>query len=206
MKRSRNAIFKYTIVLGAAMSLSACNGIFENIYDAPSKRRWKSRRIAFHKSRLLNIQNGPTLTFSERTVTTVKIGEEYESQIPDKWDFAIHRYDIKTNEGATYKTTYTSIDEFKATGKLPKAEDFVEDEWTTDKIAIDMSGMMDGNIIYTESYRNAVLSSWLDVNTATMPPVYTMSNQVFLIRLKDNTYAAIRFTNYMNARGIKRIY
>lgn len=169
----------------------------------PSKRRWKSRRIAFHKSRLLNIQNGPTLTFSERTVTTVKIGEEYESQIPDKWDFAIHRYDIKTNEGATYKTTYTSIDEFKATGKLPKAEDFVEDEWTTDKIAIDMSGMMDGNIIYTESYRNAVLSSWLDVNTATMPPVYTMSNQVFLIRLKDNTYAAIRFTNYMNARGIK---
>ncbi len=42
-----------------------------------------------------------------------------------------------------------------------------------------MSGMMDGNIIYTESYRNTVLSSWLDVNTATMPPVYTMSNQVF---------------------------
>ena len=37
MKRSRNAIFKYTIVLGAAMSLSACNGIFENIYDAPDR-------------------------------------------------------------------------------------------------------------------------------------------------------------------------
>ena len=88
-------------------------------------------------------------------------------------------------------------------GRVKRAKDFVEDEWTTDKIAIDMSGMMDGNIIYTESYRNTVLSSWLDVNTATMPPVYTMSNQVFLIRLKDNTYAAIRFTNYMNARGIK---
>ena len=76
-------------------------------------------------------------------------------------------------------------------------------EETGTQMEIDMSGMMDGNIIYTESYRNAVLSSWLDVNTATMPPVYTMSNQVFLIRLKDNTYAAIRFTNYMNARGIK---
>ena len=138
MKRSRNAIFKYTIVLGAAMSLSACNGIFENIYDAPIE-------------------------------TEMEIKENSFSQ-------------VKTVE-------YT--------------EDFVEDEWTTDKIAIDMSGMMDGNIIYTESYRNAVLSSWLDVNTATMPPVYTMSNQVFLIRLKDNTYAAIRFTNYMNARGIK---
>ena len=203
MKRSRNAIFKYTIVLGAAMSLSACNGIFENIYDAPIETEMEIKENSFSQVKTVEYTEWAYINLSERTVTTVKIGEEYESQIPDTWDYAIHRYDIKTNEGATYKTTYTSIDEFKATGKLPKAEDFVEDEWTTDKIAIDMSGMMDGNIIYTESYRNAVLSSWLDVNTATMPPVYTMSNQVFLIRLKDNTYAAIRFTNYMNARGIK---
>ena len=185
------------------MSLSACNGIFENIYDAPIETEMEIKENSFSQVKTVEYTEWAYINLSERTVTTVKIGEEYESQIPDKWDFAIHRYDIKTNEGATYKTTYTSIDEFKATGKLPKAEDFVEDEWTTDKIAIDMSGMMDGNIIYTESYRNAVLSSWLDVNTATMPPVYTMSNQVFLIRLKDNTYAAIRFTNYMNARGIK---
>ena len=198
-----SAQFKYTIVLGAAMSLSACNGIFENIYDAPIETEMEIKENSFSQVKTVEYTEWAYINLSERTVTTVKIGEEYESQIPDKWDFAIHRYDIKTNEGATYKTTYTSIDEFKATGKLPKAEDFVEDEWTTDKIAIDMSGMMDGNIIYTESYRNAVLSSWLDVNTATMPPVYTMSNQVFLIRLKDNTYAAIRFTNYMNARGIK---
>ena len=185
------------------MSLSACNGIFENIYDAPIETEMEIKENSFSQVKTVEYTEWAYINLSERTVTTVKIGEEYESQIPDKWDFAIHRYDIKTNEGAAYKTTYTSIDEFKATGKLPKAEDFVEDEWTTDKIAIDMSGMMDGNIIYTESYRNAVLSSWLDVNTATMPPVYTMSNQVFLIRLKDNTYAAIRFTNYMNARGIK---
>ena len=158
MKRSRNAIFKYTIVLGAAMSLSACNGIFENIYDAPIETEMEIKENSFSQVKTVEYTEWAYINLSERTVTTVK---------------------------------------------MPKAEDFVEDEWTTDKIAIDMSGMMDGNIIYTESYRNAVLSSWLDVNTATMPPVYTMSNQVFLIRLKDNTYAAIRFTNYMNARGIK---
>ena len=44
MKRSRNAIFKYTIVLGAAMSLSACNGIFENIYDAPIETEMEIKR------------------------------------------------------------------------------------------------------------------------------------------------------------------
>ena len=97
----------------------------------------------------------------------------------------------------------TDIKELKASGKLPAEENFIKDEWTTDKIAIDMSGMMEGNIKYTEDYRNEILSGWLNVDTSSMPPIYTMSNQVYLIRLKDNTYAAIRFTNYTNARGIK---
>ncbi|MDE6162873.1 MAG: HmuY family protein [Bacteroides sp.] len=203
MKRSRNTIFKYTIVLGAAMSLSACNGIFEDIYDAPIETEMEIKGNSFSQVKTVEYTEWAYIELSNRKVTTVPIGEEYESQIPEDWDFAIHRYDIKTNEGAACQTSYTSIDDLKTSGKLPDEKDFVEDEWTTDKIAIDMSGMMDGNIVYTESYRNAVLSGWLDVNTSTMPPVYTMSNQVFLIRMKDNTYAAIRFTNYMNARGIK---
>ncbi|WP_336617221.1 HmuY family protein [Bacteroides acidifaciens] len=203
MRRSSNAIFKYTIMLGAAMSLSACNGIFENIYDAPIETEMEIKENSFSQVKTVEYTEWAYIELSNRKVTTVPIGEEYESQIPEDWDFAIHRYDIKTNGGAACQTRYTSIDDLKTSGKLPDEKDFVKDEWTTDKIAIDMSGMMDGNIVYTESYRNAVLSSWLDVNTSTMPPVYTMSNQVFLIRMKDNTYAAIRFTNYMNVRGIK---
>ena len=143
------------------------------------------------------------IDLSARKVTTVQIGEEYEEEIPEEWDFAIHRYDIKTNGGAACQTDYTSIDDFIAAGKLPEAGKFVEDEWTTNKIAIDMSGMMEGNIVYTDSYYNTVLSGWLNVDTSTMPPIYTMSSQVYLLRLKDNTYAAIRFTNYTNAKGIK---
>ena len=166
----------------------------------PQKLKWKSKKIVSHKSKLLSTQSGHILIFP---VTTVKIGKEYESEIPDNWDIAIHRYDIKTNEGAAYQTSYTSFDALKANGKLPDDKDFVKDEWTTDKIAIDMSGMMEGNIVYTDSYYNSVLSTWLNVDTSTMPPIYTMSNQVYLIRLKDNTYAAIRFTNYTNAKGIK---
>lgn len=203
MKRSSNAIFKYTIILGAAMSLSACNGIFENIYDAPIETEMEIKENSFSQVKTVEYTEWAYIDLSNRKVTTVQIGEEYENQIPEEWDFAIHRYDIKTNGGAAFQTGYTSIDDFLAARKLPADKDFLEDEWTTDKIAIDMSGMMDGKIVYTESYRNAVLSGWLDVNTSTMPPVYTMSNQVFLIRMKDNTYAAIRFTNYMNARGIK---
>lgn len=203
MRRSRNAIFKYTIILGATMSLSACNGIFENIYDDPIETEMEIKENKFSQVKTVEYTEWAYIDLSARKVTTVQIGEEYESQIPEKWDFAIHRYDIKTNSGAAFQTSYTSIDDFIAAGKLPEAEKFVEDEWTTNKIAIDMSGMMEGNIVYTDSYYNAVLSSWLNVDTSTMPPIYTMSSQVYLLRLKDNTYAAIRFTNYTNAKGIK---
>lgn len=185
------------------MSLSACNGIFENIYDDPIETEMEIKENKFSQVKTVEYTEWAYIDLSARKVTTVQIGEEYESQIPEEWDFAIHRYDIKTNGGAAFQTSYTSIDDFIAAGKLPEAEKFVEDEWTTSKIAIDMSGMMEGNIVYTDSYYNTVLSSWLNVDTSTMPPIYTMSSQVYLLRLKDNTYAAIRFTNYTNAKGIK---
>ena len=101
------------------MSLSACNGIFENIYDAPIETEMEIKENSFSQVKTVEYTEWAYINLSERTVTTVKIGEEYESQIPDKWDFAIHRYDIKTNEGAAYKTTYTSIDELKPTPKHP---------------------------------------------------------------------------------------
>ena len=144
MKRSNNTIFKYTMILGAAMSLSACNGLFENIYDAPTETEMEIKENSFSQIKTVEYTEWAYIDFSGRKVTTVKIGKEYESEIPDNWDIAIHRYDIKTNEGAAYQTSYTSFDALKANGKLPDDKDFVKDEWTTDKIAIDMSGMMEG--------------------------------------------------------------
>ena len=66
-----------------------------------------------------------------------------------------------------------------------------------------MSGMMDGNIVYMESYYNEELSKWLNVDKSNMPPTYTLSNKVYMVKLKDGTYAAVRLTNYMNASGVK---
>ena len=176
MKRSNNTIFKYTMILGAAMSLSACNGLFENIYDAPTETEMEIKENSFSQIKTVEYTEWAYIDFSGRKVTTVKIGKEYESEIPDNWDIAIHRYDIKTNEGAAYQTSYTSFDALKANGKLPDDKDFVKDEWTTDKIAIDMSGMMEGNIVYTDSYYNSILSTWLNVDTSTMPPIYNVQS------------------------------
>ena len=36
-----------------------------------------------------------------------------------------------------------------------------------------------------------------------MPPTYTLSNKVYLVKLKVGTDAAVRLTNYMNASSVK---
>lgn len=36
-----------------------------------------------------------------------------------------------------------------------------------------------------------------------MPPVYTLSNKVYILKLKDGTHAAIRLSDFKNALMVK---
>ena len=109
-----------------------------------------------------------------------------------------------TDEDFSFCEAYAPADfgALPAVGSLPE-EAFTADEWTTDKITVDMSQMMDGIIRYAEDWYNPVLSRWLHVDTSTMPPVYTLSGKVYLIRLADGTFAALRLTNFMNDAAVK---
>lgn len=100
------------------------------------------------------------------------------------------------------ETGFTGFSALQNASAMPEGV-YVDDVWTTAKVAIDMSGMMDGNIVYMESYYNEELSKWLNVDKSNMPPTYTLSNKVYMVKLKDGTYAAVRLTNYMNASGVK---
>ena len=66
-----------------------------------------------------------------------------------------------------------------------------------------MSQMMDGIIRYAEDWYNHCLSGWLHVDTSTMPPIYTLSGKVYLLRLADGTFAALRLMNFMNDAAVK---
>lgn len=123
------------------------------------------------------------------------------ADIPANWDLAIHRYDVKTNDGAAVEVDYSTLESFKsdiAAGyfKLPAPDQFVRD--VDDSITVDMSHMMEGYLVYAKTKKNKEIGKWLDVNTEQMPPIYTPSNKVYLLRLKDGTYAALRFTGYRN--------
>lgn len=191
--------------IAVAVILSSCNGMFSDIYDAPvSNSEYGFIEInASEKPGMIYIDatdytRWTYVNFRDMKIDTLHVTDSE----PAKWDIAIHRYDVKTNHAAVAETPVSEISDIrtmKGLENLPR----VEDIWTTDKIVIDMSTMMDGYLSYAESYYNTELSKWLNVNTGTMPPVYTPSEKVYVIFLSDGKRAAVKLHDYMNSAGAK---
>lgn len=189
----------------AAMVLSSCDDAMGRFYDEPVT----TSEFGFVE---LCTDSKPGLIYINATEYTVwnyidfpnhKIDSlSVTDPEPSHWDFAVHRYDTKTNNAKVIETSLTDINsarEWKNTDNNPG----VSDIWTTDKIVTDMSTMMDGYLSYVDSYYNPELSTWLNVDTSTMPPIYTLSNKVYILLLEDGSRAAVKLTDYMNAAGIK---
>ena len=187
------------------LTASSCNGIFDGIYDEPPVET--SAGVGFIErptpTQVGKIYFDATsytdwvyLDFNTLTMTTLPVGEE----APAEWDMAVHRYDVKTNGGAVLETGATSVAGLNYTGV---GENWIADEWTEETIVTDMSTMMDGYLSYAPDFYNAEMSKWLDVDKSSMPPTYTPSNKVYLLRRADSTVIALRLANYMDASGVK---
>ena len=206
MTVSQKIIFLLTGVI-AMLSLSACNGIFEDIYDEPLAEEKNEYGFIFVDSKTntgriyIDATDYTEWHYIDLHCTEVTT-KSVEEPSPTNWDFAIHRYDAKTNGGAVVESNATDIMAVPNISTIPEGV-YVVDEWTTDKITIDMSQMMDGVILYAEDYYNPCLSKWLNVDTSTMPPIYTLSGKVYILRLSDGTYAALRLSNFMNDAAVK---
>ncbi len=201
-------IIRGLLLSGAILTLPACNGIFEDIYDKVET----SSEFGFI-DRIEGLANAGTIYVDATSYTrwnyldlhtlradTVNIsvgGIELSS-----WDIAIHRYDVKTNGATALRTDFTSLDDLVASGRIPTGN-YVADEFTTSVIVVDMSHMMDGWLDYIDSDYNRVISSWLDVDTSSMPPIYTKSDNVFVLHLADGSYAAIQLADFMDKSGVK---
>jgi len=179
----------------AAFAATSC----DDIYDDPANIPTEDKDNAYSYIDATEYTNWVYLNLKDGSQTT--LAYDNTADIPAEWTFAIHRYDCKTNGGSAYETSFSTLDALTAaiedgSFSVPDASQFTADE--DSKITIDMSGMMEGNIGYADSKVNTVLGKWLDVNTSQMPPIYTMSNKVYLICESDGTVAAIKFTNYAN--------
>ncbi len=192
-----------------ALGTMSCDGIFGDIYDEPLSEGKGEYGFIYtdDKTRTGRIYIDATdyaewhyVDLSGRRVTTTAI----DGKAPANWDFAIHRYDAKTNGG---KVMESAVSDFQSLPPLRTFSEsqFVADEWTTKKITVDMSQMMNGIILYAEDYYNFCLSRWLKLDTSTMPPVYTLSDKVYVLKLSDGTYAALKLSGFMNDAAVKGI-
>lgn len=190
------------IIAGAASMglLSACNGILDGIYDEPDNVNNTGTGFENEGEIFIDATSYTQwvyIDFSEQS--TVTLG--YDEDAPQNWDIAVHRYDVKTNGAKVVETNYSDFDQ-AITATIDEA-DLVSDIWTTNQIVIDMSTMMDGYLGYTESYYNPELSKWLNVDTSTMPPIYTPSGKVYIVYLPDGTRAGVKLLNFMNDMQVK---
>ncbi len=184
------------VFLSLLSILSSCNNIYDDPSEMPSDDDKENSytnvdATAYTTWVYLNLNDGSQVSLSYNNTT----------DIPADWTIALHRYDVKTNSGYAFRTSYTSLDEVKIAVKketfpMPKLSEFTADELS--KITIDMSHMMDGYIDYADAYINKVIGTWLNVDTSSMPPNYTMDNNVYLVRTKDGDVYAIQFTGYSN--------
>ena len=117
------------------------------------------------------------------------------------WDIALHRYDVKTNGASAVETTESDIKKVTA---IPSSG-YVADI-KTDSLIIDNSGMMNNKVGYATSNINEVLNKGIEFSSVPMPPTpanWTMSNKVYVIKLKSGEYAKIKFTDYSNDADVK---
>lgn len=195
-----NKYLSFLVSGAVCMSLlSSCDGIMSGIYDDPDGR---GPCDGFGTDGTLYIDatsytDWVYIDFSERSVVTLDV----EADAPSEWDIAVHRYDVKTNAGRALET---EVSDFELAHGLTIDEDcLVGDVWTTDKVVTDMSTMLDGYLSYTDSFYNPEISRWLDVDTSTMPPVYTTSGRIYILCLADGSRVGIKFKDFMNDKLVK---
>lgn len=135
-------------------------------------------------------------TFSHFTPTA-------EQTEPDDWTFAVHRNNVRTNGGAVFETTYTSMAQLPESSEAFKNMKFTEDEWTENEVWDSQEQMLLGYVPSQGIAINRVLSSWLSMEIPPMPPAFSLNNHVFILRLKDGTYAALQLENYLAPNGTK---
>ena len=183
---------------------SGCNGIFSWIYDpAPQQTIFgfvETNPITHSGTIYIDATDYAKWTYINLAKMTIDTCNANMNVEPTEWDFAIHRYDVKTNNGAAMETDYTSINQI-IESNLNLSGTFTPD--TFSKVMVDVSDMMNGNIKYADSYINPILNRWLNVNTEQMPPIYTLSNKVYILQLANGQHAALHFTNYMSSTNVK---
>ena len=122
---------------------------------------------------------------------------------PDEWDIAIHHFDFRTNGGWSSETSYTSLDQVPdRLADIPGVE-WEADQLTTDRVWVDLTNSLSFDIGCQTIAISLPLSRMVSMDVSNPPPVYNISGKVCLLRMSDDSVAALFLDNYMDAKGQK---
>lgn len=122
---------------------------------------------------------------------------------PAEWSFAIHRNNVRTNGGAVYETSCSSMDELPESSEAFRNAAFVGDEWSENEVWDSQEQMLLCLVPSQGIAVNKVLSSWLTMDIPPVPPAFSMNSHVFVLRLADGSYAALQLADYLSPSGTK---
>ena len=193
---SVKTFFRFFMTGVMATSLLSCDDIYDDPNDFPLPQ--VSAEQTYQNLNCTLYTNWVYINLHTKDSVTLDYLNE---DVPIDWDIALHRYDVKTNGGAGVETSFTSLDALKQSVQDGEFARPADDQWqpdVLDSITVDMSHMMEGYLIYAPSSVNVEIGKWLNLDMSQMPPIYTPSGKVYLVRLADNTVAALLFTGYSN--------
>lgn len=124
-------------------------------------------------------------------------------QMPEHWTIAVHRNNVMTNGCLVAATTFDDFDDLPEDKSFLSALTFEGDTWTENEVWCVQERMLQGLIGSQGISVNRTLSSWLEVSIPPIPPAFNINRKVFIIKLTDGTYGALRLQDYQSPTGVK---
>ena len=154
-----------------------------------------------------NLETGQSESHPDATEWIYTNEDVREAQTPENigidWHIAIHRYEVKTNNGQVYNT---GVKDLNAVTTLPTGGTWVGDQafpyGESDlEVITDMANMMQGGVGYSKNPTlNELLCGWVvRTEPGSMPPtVYTPTEDVYVVKFADGSWAKLQFTDAGN--------
>lgn len=122
---------------------------------------------------------------------------------PERWTIAVHRHNVRTKGCGVYETPYTSLADIPEEKGWLDSLNYQEDEWNQTDVWTVQDRMLSGIIGNQGIFINRTLSNWLNIAVPPMPPQFSLNNHVFILKLPDDSHAALQLVEYIGADGTK---
>lgn len=122
---------------------------------------------------------------------------------PEKWSFAVHRNNVRTNGGEVARTDYHKFEDLPEGTSWTEKLKFHKDEWNEKDVWTIQERMLSGLIGNQGIEINNTLSAWLTIEIPPMPPAFTHNDEIFILKLADGSMAALQLENYLSSTGTK---